>query len=149
MKGFATNIEAITLDNNNFRKVVYTAQHSQLVVMSLKPKEDIGMEVHDDTDQFLRFESGHGIVNINGIEHAVISGDALVVPAGARHNVINTSTSGSLKLYTLYSPAHHRDGTVHATKADAEQDSEHFDGRTSEVSVNRDSTNIHKNEVNI
>ncbi len=140
MKGFVDNIESLTLNNENFRKVIYTAKNSQLVVMSLKPNEDIGLEVHNDTDQFLRFESGQGTIAMDGKILTVSDGDAIVVPAGVRHNVTNTSTKAPLKLYTVYSPAHHRDGTVHITKADAERDSaEHFDGSTTEQTVNGES----------
>lgn len=132
MKGFNSNIEKDTRENANFRKVVYTSTHSQLVLMSLKPGEDIGMEVHADNDQFFRFESGTGKVLIDGNEYAVSDGSAIVVPAGAEHNVINTG-SDDLKLYTIYSPAHHQDGIVHATKAEALADeTEHFDGKTTE-----------------
>jgi len=132
MKGFGTNIEKDTLENENFRKVLYTAHHSQLVLMSLKPKEEIGMEVHTDNDQFFRFEKGTGKVVIDGNEYEVSDGFAVVVPAGAQHNVINTSETDDLKLYTIYSPAHHQDGVIRATKAEAEADSPEFDGKTSE-----------------
>lgn len=132
VKGFNTNIEKDTLENNNFRKVLYTAKHSQLVLMSLMPNEDIGMEVHSDNDQFFRFEKGQGKVIIDGNEYDVKNGSAIVVPAGAHHNVINTSNMEALKLYTIYSPAHHKDGVVRATKKDAEIDSPEFDGVTTE-----------------
>lgn len=132
MKGYVTNIEKDTIENNNFRKVLYTAKHSQLVLMTLKPKEEIGIEVHEDNDQFFRFEKGDGKVIIDGVEHSVSDGFAVVVPAGAQHNVINTSDSAPLKLYTIYSPAHHKDGVIHNTKEQAEKDNEHFDGETSE-----------------
>ncbi|OGY18491.1 MAG: cupin [Candidatus Chisholmbacteria bacterium RIFCSPLOWO2_01_FULL_50_28] len=132
MKGYHDNIEKMTLENSGFRKVVYTAKHSQLVLMSLKPGEEIGEEVHGDGDQFFRFEKGSGKVVIDGTEYTVGDGDAVVVPAGARHNVMNTSATVDLKLYTIYSPPHHRDGVVHPTKAEAEADSEHFDGKTTE-----------------
>ncbi len=132
MKGYITNIEAATLENENFRKVLYTAKHSQLVLMSLKPQEEIGMEVHPDNDQFFRFEKGEGKVIIDGNEYQVKDGFAVIVPAGAQHNVINTSTTEALKLYTIYSPAHHKDGVVRLTKAEAEADSPEFDGITSE-----------------
>lgn len=132
MKGYITNIEKDTIENNNFRKVLYTAKHSQLVLMTLKPKEEIGMEVHEDNDQFFRFEKGDGKVIIDGVEHSVTDGSAVVVPAGARHNVINTSDSEPLKLYTIYSPAHHKDGVIHNTKEQAEKDDEHFEGETTE-----------------
>ncbi|OGN04087.1 MAG: cupin [Candidatus Yanofskybacteria bacterium RIFCSPHIGHO2_02_FULL_44_12b] len=132
MKGYVANIEEISLKNKNFRKVLYTAKNSQLVAMSLKPGEDIGKEVHQ-LDQFIRCESGTGKAILNGIEHAISDGFVVVVPAGARHNIINASTDKELKLYTLYSPPNHKDGTVHATKADAAADEEeHFDGQTTE-----------------
>ncbi len=131
MKGFSINIEEETLNNNNFRKVLYTGKHSQLVVMSLKPGEEIGAEVHEDHDQFFRFEKGKGKVVIDGNEYVVESEFAVIVPAGANHNVINTGDE-DLKLYTIYSPAEHCDGVVHATKEDAIADDEHFDGTLSE-----------------
>jgi mannose-6-phosphate isomerase-like protein (cupin superfamily) len=132
MKGFNDNIEQLTLENDNFRKVLYTASHSQLVLMSLEPNEDIGLEVHEDNDQFFRFESGQGRVIIDGNEYVVKDGSAIVVPAGAEHNVVNVSSDEALKLYTIYSPAHHQDGVVRATKAEAEADSPEYDGRNSE-----------------
>lgn len=119
MTGFVGNIEELTLSNSNFRQVVYTVQHAQLVLMSLKPNEDIGMEVHETTDQFLRIEKGEGKVILNGEEHSVKDGFAILVPAGTNHNVINTSSEIDLKLYTVYSPSHHKDGTVHKTKQEA------------------------------
>ena len=132
MKGFNANIEQETLGNTNFRKVLYTAKHSQLVLMSLKPKEEIGMETHPDNDQFFRFEKGTGKVIIDGNEYDVTDGSAIVVPAGAQHNVSNTSDADDLKLYTIYSPAHHKDGVVKATKEEAVADSPEFDGVTTE-----------------
>jgi len=132
MKGFATNIEKETLENNNFRKVLYTAKHSQLVLMSLAPKEEIGMEVHPDNDQFFRFEKGEGKCVIDGNEYEVKDGSAVIVPAGSQHNVINVSDAEQLKLYTIYSPAHHKDGVMRATKQEAESDSPEFDGVTTE-----------------
>jgi mannose-6-phosphate isomerase-like protein (cupin superfamily) len=129
MKGFVDDIEDLTEDNDDFRRVLYTGKHLQLVLMALAPGEEIGEEVHDDGDQFFRVEEGEGTVMIDGVEHAIEDDDAVVVPAGARHNVINTG-SGPLKLYTVYGPPEHRDGTVHATKADARE--EHFDGKTTE-----------------
>jgi mannose-6-phosphate isomerase-like protein (cupin superfamily) len=132
MKGFNVNIEKETLDNENFRHVLYTAKHSQLVLMSLRPKEEIGMEAHPDNDQFFRFEKGIGKVIIDGNEYEVKDGSAIVVPAGTNHNVINVSESDALKLYTIYSPAHHKDGVIRATKAEAEADSPEFDGVTTE-----------------
>ena len=122
MKGFVKNIEQETLQNNNFRKVLYTSQHGQVVVMSLLPKEEIGMEVHGYTDQFFRVDSGEGKVIIDGEESIISDGFAVVVPAGAMHNVLNTSADKPLKLYTIYMPPHHVDGTVHKTKAIAESD---------------------------
>jgi mannose-6-phosphate isomerase-like protein (cupin superfamily) len=132
MKGFHSKIERDTLDNKNFRKVLYTAKHCQLVLMSLRPKEEIGMEVHTDNDQFFRFEKGQGRVIIDGNEYEVADGDAIIVPTGAQHNVMNTSATDDLKLYTIYSPAHHKDGVIKATRADAEADSPEFDGKTTE-----------------
>jgi len=132
MKGYNGNIEELTLQNDNFRKVLYTHTHSQLVLMSLQPSEDIGSEVHEDNDQFFRFESGQGRVVIDGNEYEVADGSAIVVPSGAEHNVINTSASESLKMYTIYSPAHHKDGVVRATKAEAEADSPEYEGQNSE-----------------
>ncbi|MBU3964529.1 cupin domain-containing protein [Patescibacteria group bacterium] len=132
MKGFNSNIEKDTLENNNFRKVLYTGKHSQLVLMSLKPKEEIGMEVHPDNDQFFRFEKGQGKCIIDGNEYEVTDGSAIVVPAGAQHNIINISDSEELNLYTIYSPAHHKDGIIRATKEEAESNEAEFDGITSE-----------------
>ena len=132
MKGFNGNIEKETLENEHFRKVLYTAKHSQLVLMSLRPNEDIGMEVHPDNDQFFRFERGSGKCIIDGNEYMVSDGVAIVVPAGAEHNVVNMSGTDDLKLYTIYSPAHHKDGVVRATKEEAEADSPEFDGMTTE-----------------
>lgn len=132
MKGFNTNIEKDTLENNNFRKVLYTGKHTQLVLMSLKPNEDIGMEIHADNDQFFRFEKGQGKCIIDGNEYALTDGSVIIVPAGAEHNIINTSDVEPLKLYTLYSPAHHKDGIVRATKEEANADGPEFDGVTTE-----------------
>jgi mannose-6-phosphate isomerase-like protein (cupin superfamily) len=132
MKGFYSKIEQDTLDNDNFRKVLYTGKNSQLVLMSLKPGEDIGLEVHSENDQFFRFEQGIGQVIIDGNQYAVEDGDAIVVPAGAEHNVINLSASEDLKLYTIYSPAHHKDAIIRATKEEAEANEEDFDGVTTE-----------------
>jgi mannose-6-phosphate isomerase-like protein (cupin superfamily) len=129
-KGYYNNIEKLTMENTDFRRVLYTGEHSQLVLMSLKPNEEIGTETHDSVDQFFRFELGNGKVIINGFEYSVSNGDVIIVPAGCEHNVINTSQSVDLRLYTLYSPANHIDGTVHKTKADAVE--EHFDGKTTE-----------------
>ena len=131
MKGYVINIEKASLENEYFRKVLYTAKNSQLVVMSLKPGEDIGEEVHQ-LDQFIRCESGQGKAILDDIPHAITDGFAVIVPAGAKHNIINTSPEKPLKLYTLYSPPNHRDGVVHQTKGQAEADEEHFDGKTTE-----------------
>jgi mannose-6-phosphate isomerase-like protein (cupin superfamily) len=131
MKGYVENIEKLSIENENFRKVLYTAKNSQLVLMSLKPGEDIGAEVHT-LDQFFRVEKGTGKAILDGVEHEISDGTAVVVPAGAMHNIINTSVDASLKLYTIYSPPNHRDGVIHATKAEAESDNEEFDGKTSE-----------------
>ncbi|MCF7820212.1 MAG: cupin domain-containing protein [Candidatus Pacebacteria bacterium] len=132
MKGFNINIEKETLENNNFRKVLYTAKHSQLVLMSLKPGEDIGMEVHPENDQFFRFEKGQGKGIIDGNEYDLEDGSTVIVPAGSAHNIINTSETEDLKMYTIYSPAHHKDGIVRATKEEAEANEEDFDGQTTE-----------------
>ncbi len=130
MKGYISNIEKLTLENENFRKVLYTTQNSQLVLMSLFPNEEIGEEVHD-VDQFLRIEKGEGKVIINDSSYSIVDGSAIVVPAGAKHNIVNSGAI-SMKLYSLYMPPHHRNGTVHKTKAEAEKDDEHFDGKISE-----------------
>jgi len=132
MHGFKDNIEKLTLANNDFRHVLYTGKNSQLVLMSLLPNEEIGMEVHNENDQFFRFENGEGKVIIDGNEYTVSDGDAVVVPMGVEHNVINTSATEPLKLYTIYSPAHHKDGVVRATKEEAEKDGPEFDGVTTE-----------------
>jgi mannose-6-phosphate isomerase-like protein (cupin superfamily) len=132
MKGFNANIEKDTLENNNFRKVMYTGRHSQLVLMSLMPGEEIGMEVHEDNDQFFRFEKGQGKCIIDGHDYELEDGSAIIVPAGAQHNVINVSATEALKLYTIYSPAHHKDGIVRATKAEAMAKEAEFDGKTTE-----------------
>ncbi len=132
MKGYVINIEKETIENVNFRKVLYTAKNSQLVAMNLKPKEEIGMEVHPDNDQFFRFEKGAGKVIIDNNEYGVADGSAVIVPAGSHHNVINVSESEPLKLYTIYSPSHHKDGVVRLTKEEAEANSPEFDGNTSE-----------------
>jgi mannose-6-phosphate isomerase-like protein (cupin superfamily) len=132
MKGFHGNIEDLALNNDNFRKVLYTGPHSQLVLMSLKPSEEIGMEVHEENDQFFRFEQGEGKVVIDGNEYDVTDGSAVVVPAGAEHNVVNTSETDDLRLYTIYSPAHHKDGIVRQTKEEAEGNEAEFDGVTTE-----------------
>jgi mannose-6-phosphate isomerase-like protein (cupin superfamily) len=130
MKGFVQDIEGLAVKNNDFRQVLYTAKNCQLVVMALKPKEEIGAEVHK-LDQFFRVEEGTGEAVLDGVRTAIRAGFAVLVPAGANHNIINTGTV-PLKLYTLYAPPNHRDGIVHHTRADAEADSEHFDGATTE-----------------
>jgi mannose-6-phosphate isomerase-like protein (cupin superfamily) len=131
MLGYVTDIEKETLENENFRKVLYTAPHSQLVVMTLKPGEDIGEEVHENVDQFFRIEEGTGKTVLEGQEHEIGPTSVVIVPAGTLHNIINTSPDKPLKLYTVYSPPNHRDGVIHTTKEEAEADDEHFDGMTS------------------
>jgi mannose-6-phosphate isomerase-like protein (cupin superfamily) len=131
MKGFITNIEQDTDNNDFFRKVIFTAKNSQLVLMTLKPNEEIGEEVHETLDQFFRFERGTGKVVLEGEEFEVKDGFVAVIPAGTKHNIINTSSSEPLKLYTIYSPPNHADGTIHETKEIAEAAEEHFDGKTS------------------
>lgn len=130
MKGFVKDIEGIAVGNNDFRQVLYTAASCQLVVMALKPGEEIGAEVHQ-LDQFFRVEEGSGVAILDGVRHAITAGFAVLVPAGARHNIVN-SGNGPLKLYTLYAPPNHRDGVVHHTRAEAEADTEEFDGKTTE-----------------
>lgn len=131
-KGYKDNIEKLTEENLDFRKVLYTGKHSQLVLMSLLPGEEISLETHEGIDQFFRFESGEGRVVIDETEYIVTSGDAVIVPEGAKHNIINTSTEKELKLYTIYTPPHHKKDVVRSTKADAEKDSPEFDGVTTE-----------------
>ena len=130
MKGFIKDIEEIAVKNENFRKVLYTAKNCQLVVMSLKPKEEIGMEVHK-LDQFFRVEKGSGEAIMDGATTKIKAGFAVLVPAGANHNIVNTGRT-PMKLYTLYSPPNHRDGVVHKTRAAAEKDDEHYDKKTTE-----------------
>lgn len=132
MKGYNANIEKDTLANDNFRKVLYTGKHSQLVLMNLKPKEEIGMEVHEENDQFFRFEKGQGKCIIDGHKYELKDGSVIVVPAGAEHNIINISETDDLKFYTIYSPAHHKDGIVRATKEEAMANGPEFDGKTTE-----------------
>jgi mannose-6-phosphate isomerase-like protein (cupin superfamily) len=132
MKGFHINIENETLENDNYRKVLYTGKHSQLVLMSLRPQEEIGMETHPENDQFFRFEKGEGKCIIDGSEYALKDGSAIIVPAGTQHNIINTSATDDLKLYTIYSPAHHKDGIVRTSKEEAEANEAEFDGITTE-----------------
>ncbi|MFH0932995.1 MAG: cupin domain-containing protein [Nitrospirota bacterium] len=131
MKGYVVDIEKVTKENKNFRKVLYTAKNSQLVVMSLRPGEEIGEEVHE-LDQFIRIEKGKGKAVLDDVEHKIEDDYAIVIPAGTRHNIINTSKDKEMKLYTIYSPPEHRDAVIHKTKADAMADDEHFDGKTTE-----------------
>ncbi|MEK7589075.1 MAG: cupin domain-containing protein [Patescibacteria group bacterium] len=129
MAGYVTNIEQKTLENEYFRQVLFTAKHMQVVVMAIKPSEDIGEEAHH-LDQFIRIEKGDGKAILNGEEHSLKDGSIVVIPAGTKHNIINTGSS-DLKLYTIYAPPEHKDGTIHKTKADALENEEHFDGQTS------------------
>ncbi len=133
MKGFVDDIERLTEENDDFRRVLYTGKHLQLVLMALKPGEEIGEEVHEDRDQFFRVEDGKGEILIDGVRHPIKDDDGVVVPAGARHNVINTGRE-PLRLYTLYGPPEHKDGVVHPAKADAERDhkNDHWDGAATE-----------------
>jgi mannose-6-phosphate isomerase-like protein (cupin superfamily) len=131
-KGFMADIEKATVENTDFRRVLYTGKFSQLVLMSLRPGEEIGAEVHDDVDQFFRFEEGEGKVIIDNTEYKVKDGSAVVVPSGANHNVINTSKTANLKLYTIYSPPEHQDKIVRKTREEAMASEEHFDGKTTE-----------------
>jgi mannose-6-phosphate isomerase-like protein (cupin superfamily) len=131
MKGFVENIERLTEDNDTFRKVLYTGKNLQLVLMTMQSGEEIGEEIHGDRDQFFRIEAGQGEIWIDGVANEVEADDGVIVPAGAKHNVVNTG-SVPLKLYTIYGPPEHREGTVHVTKADADADHEHFDGKTTE-----------------
>ena len=130
MKGFVQDIEGLAIKNDEFRRVVYTTTNCQLVVMALKPKEEIGAEVHK-LDQFFRVEEGTGEAVLGGVRTAIRAGFAVLVPAGTNHNIINTGTA-PMKLYTLYAPPNHRDGVVHHTRHEAEADNEHFDGKTTE-----------------
>lgn len=132
MKGFKANIEKGTLHNTDFRKVLYTGKHLQLVLMSLKAGEEIGSETHLENDQFFRFESGTGKCTIDGNEYNVRGGDAIIIPAGAKHNILNTDGQSELKMYTIYAPPHHKDGIVRTTKEDAEKNAADFDGITTE-----------------
>jgi mannose-6-phosphate isomerase-like protein (cupin superfamily) len=131
-KGFSINLEEATVENENYRKVLYTALNHQLVLMNLRPGEDIGMEVHEDGDQFFRIEKGEGKIVINDTEYEVSDGDCVIAPAGLRHNVMNTSESEDLRLYTIYTPPHHKDGIVRKTKEEAKADASEFDGETTE-----------------
>lgn len=132
MKGYITSLEEATRKNDDFRRVLYTGKYSQLVLMSIRAMEQIGEETHDDVDQFFRFEEGQGKVIIDGKEHSIKDGDGVIIPAGAKHNVVNTSKTESLKLYTIYSPPEHQDGVVRHTKKEALASEEHFDGKTTE-----------------
>jgi len=132
MKGYITVLEKETRKNADFRRVLYTGKHSQLVLMSLRPGEEIGEETHEDVDQFFRFEAGEGKVIIDGVEHRVKDGSGVIVPAGAKHNVINTARRANLRLYTIYSPPEHQDGVIRHTKNEAMASEEHFDGRATE-----------------
>jgi mannose-6-phosphate isomerase-like protein (cupin superfamily) len=131
-KGFIGNIEKDTTANTDFRRVLYTGKYSQLVLMNLRPGEEIGEEVHDDVDQFFRFEQGEGKVVIDGVEHKVHDGMAAIVPSGAMHNVVNTSKKEDLRLYTIYSPPEHQDKVVRHTREQALADEEHYDGKPTE-----------------
>lgn len=130
MKGFIGNIEQLAVENGHFRRVLYTAKHCQLVVMALEPGEEIGAEIHE-LDQFFRVEAGTGVAVLDGVRTAIRAGFGVIVPAGTKHNIINTGTA-SLKLYTVYAPPNHRDGVVHHTRVEAEADDEHFEGETTE-----------------
>jgi len=132
MKGFDIDLEGETKKNSDFRRVLYTGKNSQLVLMCLQPGEEIGMETHPDRDQFFRFEAGEGKVVIDGVEHPVKDGSGVIVPAGAEHNVVNTSKRSKLRLYTIYSPPEHQDKVVRHTKADALASPEEYDGKTTE-----------------
>lgn len=131
-KGYKENIEKLTIENENFRKVLYTGKNLQLVLMTLKPGEDIGLEVHSENDQFFRFDAGNGQAIVDETEYEVTDGDAVIVPAGTKHNVINTSADEDLKFYTIYAPSHHKDGIVRETKKEAEENEADFDGITTE-----------------
>ncbi len=132
MKGYHGDIEQLSLDNDAFRTILYTGKHMQLVVMSIPVGGEIGQEVHDENDQFIRVEQGSAKAIIDGNEYELSDDDVIIIPQGAEHNVLNTSSDTVLKLYTLYGPPHHKDGIVHATKAEADADDEHFDGETTE-----------------
>lgn len=132
MKGYKTNIEKETIDNKNFRKVLYTSKHIQLVLMTLQPGEEIGEEVHDENDQFFRIESGRGKCIIDDNKYEITDGDAIVIPTGSKHNIINVDANTDLKMYTLYAPPHHKDGILRPTKKEAEENEAEFDGKTTE-----------------
>ncbi|MDD1677342.1 MAG: cupin domain-containing protein [Methanomicrobiales archaeon] len=131
-KGFVADIEKETMKNNDFRRVLYTGHYSQLVLMRLKPGEEIGEETHDDVDQFFRFEEGNGMVVIDGVKHPVSDGSAVIVPNGAKHNVLNTSKTMDLRLYTIYSPPEHQDKVIRKTKQEAMEKEEHYDQKPTE-----------------
>ena len=131
MKGYITNIEKDSLENENFRKVLYTGKNSQLVLMAIEPRDDIGEEVHK-LDQFIRVEAGNGLAILDGVKHEISDGSAIVIPAGTMHNIINSSETEKLKLYSVYSPPEHKDGTIHKTKNEAENNKKHFDGEITE-----------------
>lgn len=131
-RGYNGNIEKLTLENKNFRKVLYTAKHLQLVLMSVKPGQDVGLETHPDNDQFFRFESGEGRVFVDGTSYEVTDGDTVIVPAGSEHNILNMSNKKDLQFYTIYATPHHKDGIVRETKEDATRHEEEFDGETTE-----------------
>lgn len=125
---FVNNIEKETLENNFFRKVLLTTKHQQLVLMSLNPSEDIGLETHENLDQFIKIEQGEGVAILDGMETKFSSGFSVTIPAGTNHNIINTSSENPLKIYTLYSPPNHEDGTIHKTKQEAIENEEHYEG---------------------
>jgi mannose-6-phosphate isomerase-like protein (cupin superfamily) len=131
-KGFVADIEEETIKNTDFRRVLYTGKNCQLVLMCLKPREEIGEETHDDVDQFFRFEEGKGVVVIDGVKHAIKDGSGVIVPCGAKHNVTNTSKTTNLKLYTIYSPPEHQDKVIRRTRQEALAREEHFNGKTTE-----------------
>lgn len=131
-KGYAANLEEETTKNTDFRRVLYTGKYSQLVLMCLRPMEDIGEETHDDVDQFFRFEDGEGVVVIDGVKNVVKDGSGVIVPSGAKHNVVNTSKTKNLKLYTIYSPPEHQDKVVRKTKQEALAQEEHYNGKPTE-----------------
>lgn len=132
MKGYKIDIDKATIENHNFREVLYTSKHSQLVLMSLKPGEEIGTEIHPGNDQFFRIEAGHGKCVIDGNEYEINAGDAIVIPAGAKHNIMNTGNDAGLHMYTIYSPAHHKDGITRSTKQEAEAKEAEYDGVNTE-----------------
>ncbi len=128
MSGYSIDIEKKTLENSNFREVLYTAPNLQLVVMTLKPGEEIGMETHEHGDQFFRVEAGEGEAILDGERHKLVDGSIVIIPQKVEHNIVNTSADKDLKVYTIYTPPEHRDGVVHKTKAEADADDEHFEG---------------------